>query len=67
MISSKIKSYVHDEYDIQEFTNLQNIKKKIENFIDPFNRNKKLKKVRLDDKYPKYITENVKRFADIIS
>ena len=42
-------------------------KKKIENFVDPFDRNKKLKKVSLDDKYPKYITENVKRFADIIS
>ena len=67
LISSKIKSYVHDEYDIQEFTNLENIKKKIENFVDPFDRNKKLKKVSLDDKYPKYITENVKRFADIIS
>ena len=28
LISSKIKSYVHDEYDIQAFTNLENIKKK---------------------------------------
>lgn len=66
-IASKIKSYVHDEYDTDEFTNLENIKKKIDNFTDPFNRNKKLKKINLNDEYPKYITENKEKFFDIIS
>ncbi len=66
-IASKIKSYVHDEYDTDEFTSLENIKKRIDNFTDPFNRNKKLKKINLDDKYPKYIIENKEKFLDIIS
>jgi len=66
-ISSKIKSYVHHEYDTDEFTNVQNIKKKIDNLIDPFNRDKKLKKVNLNDKFPKYIIENKKKFFELIS
>lgn len=65
-ISSKIKSYVHNEYDTEEFTNIDNIRKKIDNLTDPFNRNKKLKKVVLDKEYPKYIIENKKKFVDII-
>ena len=65
-ISSKIKSYVHDEYDLKKFTNINSIKDKIENYIDPFNRDKNLKKVILDDSYPKYIIDNQDKLLDII-
>ncbi len=65
-ISSKIKSYVHEEYDLEKFTNIDNIDEKIKNLIDPFNRNKKLKKVDLNNEYPKYIIENKEKFTDLI-
>lgn len=65
-ISSKIKSYVHEEYDLEKFTDIQIIENKIKNLIDPFDRNKKLIKVNLNNDYPKYIIENINRFNDLI-
>ena len=65
-ISSKIKSYVHSEYDLDKFTDIKNISKKIKNLEDPFDRNKKLEKITLNSSFPNYIIENKKKFSKII-
>ena len=65
-ISSKIKSYVHSEYDLKLFTDLGNIKDNIEKQIDPFKRNKELRKIELNENFPKYILENKDKLSDLI-
>ena len=65
-ISSKIKSYAHEEFDLEQFTNIKNIQNNIDNLIDKFNRNKKLKKIDLNNSFPKYILENKNKLSDLI-
>jgi len=65
-IASKIKSYVHNEYDTEEYTNLEKINLRIKNLIDPFDRNKKLTKVLIDETYPDYIIKNQDKYKDLI-
>ena len=65
-IASKIKSYVHNEYDKDEYTNLEKINLRIKNMIDPFDRNKNLIKVSIDASYPDYIINNQKKYEDLI-
>ena len=65
-ISSKIKSYVHSEYDKDDYTNLDKINYRIKNQIDPFDRNKKLVKTSIDSSYPDYILHNQDKYKDLI-
>ena len=65
-IASKIKSYVHNEYDKDKFTNLQKINLRIQNLIDPFDRDKKLVKVPLDSSFPDYIVDNKDKYKNLI-
>jgi len=65
-ISSKIKSYTHSEYDSEEFTDLKKINDRIINFQDPYDRNKKLKKLAIDNTFPKYINDNQEKLKDLI-
>ena len=65
-ISSKIKSYTHNELDKEEFTNLEKINQRIENLIDPFDREKKLIKIQIDSSYPEHIANNKDKYKDII-
>ena len=58
-ISKKIKSMSHTEFNKKNFTNIRNIKKKIFNLKDPFDRNFNLKKVSIDQSYPSYIRNNL--------
>jgi len=57
-ISKKIKSSEHSEFNKFDFTDINNIKRRVENLIDPFDRNFKLNKINIDDTYPKYIIDN---------
>ena len=57
-IKLKIQSYTHKEYDNNEIANLDNIKRKIEDKKDIFNRDIKLKKESLDSSYPEYLIKN---------
>ena len=41
-ISSKIKSYVHSEYDQEKYTKIEEINERIKNAIDPYDRKRKL-------------------------
>jgi len=65
-ISQKIKSSEHSEYNKADFTNIDNIKNRVENLIDPFDRNYKLKKIKIDKTYPKYILANQEYYKDWI-
>jgi len=65
-ISSKIKSYVHNEYDIDKFTSLDEINYRIANHIDPYYRKKKLVKISIDQSYPDYIVLNQDKYKDLI-
>jgi len=61
-IINKIVSYSHQEYNTEEFTDINLINKKIVNGEDLFNRNIKYKKVEVDQSYPNYIIENIEKF-----
>ena len=43
----KIKSYAHQEYNVSEFTDLNNIERKISKGLDLFNRDINIKKLKL--------------------
>tara|TARA_B100000401_G_C52365821_1_gene512507 strand:+ start:248 stop:562 length:315 start_codon:yes stop_codon:yes gene_type:complete len=60
-ILNKIKSFSHGEYN-NENLNLKNIEIKILKNEDIFDRGFKLKKVDLDQSYPKYILDNKDKF-----
>ena len=60
-IVTKLNSYAHSEFT--KFSNIDFIKKSIENkkfFIDP---NKKLKVTTIDDTFPEYIKDNKEKFS----
>ena len=67
LISKKIKTFPHSEYDIDEFTNLENIKKRVNNLEDIFARGYKFEKILIDHSYPEYIQKNLHLFKEHIA
>ena len=67
-ISEKIRSSAHIEFNSQEYHNVDNIKKRIKYFLDPFERdnNNRLKKVEIDKTYPEYIKDNILKYKEWI-
>ena len=65
-IASKIKSYSHQEFNKDDFTDEQKIAERIKNEQDLFNRNIKYKKIEIDESFPKYILENKTMFKEWI-
>ncbi len=65
-LSQKIKASPHQEFNLEKFTNLNNIKVKIENFEDLYERGHKYQKVEIDETFPKYIKDNKKIFSEFI-
>ena len=65
-IREKIKDFSHTEFDYEEYTSLQSIKSRIDNLKDPFDRNYHLKKVEINNSYPKYIRDNKEKYAHLI-
>ena len=65
-ISKKIENMAHTEFNKEEFKNLDNIKNNIDNLIDPFGRNLRLKKTIIDDNYPQYLIQNLELYKDWI-
>ena len=57
-ISEKIKSYSHGEFNTKENSNMENIKKRIKENKDIFDRGFELKKIEIDDTFPDYIVNN---------
>ena len=74
-ISSKLKRFEHEiqhlkqgkNYSFDSLVDVNKIKDRISNFIDPYERSEvKLKKVELDESFPKYIYENKKTLYEYI-
>jgi len=62
-ISLKIKSFAHSEYDKEQYTDPEIIKKKIQNGEDLFSNQNKVKYIKIDNSYPNYILENSERYS----
>ena len=65
-ISEKIKSFAHTEFNTPEFTNVENIEKKIKLKEDLFGRKFEFQKILDKNDLPKYITENEKKFSQFL-
>ena len=61
-ISIKIKSYAHQEFYLDKFTDEEKISERIKNHIDLFDRNIKYEKIEIDKNFPEYILNNKDKF-----
>jgi beta-1,4-mannosyl-glycoprotein beta-1,4-N-acetylglucosaminyltransferase len=66
-ISKKINSFAHSEYDKPDFTNVELIRKRITEGENIFNKKEKINYVMIDNSYPKYIVENIEKYAQYIN
>jgi beta-1,4-mannosyl-glycoprotein beta-1,4-N-acetylglucosaminyltransferase len=65
-IAEKIKASEHSEFNKEEFTNVSKIKNRVENLIDPFERNYKLKKIDINEGFPSEVVKNKHLYKDWI-
>ena len=65
-ISKKIKSYAHQEYNKEEFYDINVLNKKISNKQDILGRNHNYKRVEIDNTFPDYISHNKDLFKEWI-
>jgi beta-1,4-mannosyl-glycoprotein beta-1,4-N-acetylglucosaminyltransferase len=65
-ISKKFKSLAETSWDKEEFYNEENIKKKICQKIDLFNRGHKFDVVKIDESYPDYLKKNIDKYREWI-
>ena len=65
-ISSKLRSFAHQEFSSPEYSNEEVIKENISNHRDLFKRNFNYEKVELDKTFPKFILENKDLFKEWI-
>ena len=56
----------HTEFNKEKFKDIENIKENIKNLVDPFGRNLRLKKTKIDNGYPKYLLQNLELYKDWI-
>ena len=66
-ISKKIQSFAHQEYNKEEFINLQKIEERLKKNIDIFGRNYNYKKISIDETFPDYIYKNQDKFKNWIA
>ena len=64
-IIKKIKSFAHSEFDKAKFTNINQIKEKINSHKDLFGREFKFKVIK-NEELPKYIIENREKFSEFL-
>ena len=65
-ISLKLKTFAHSEFSSDKFSSIENIKKKIKNKIDLFDRGHIYEVIELNEKFPKYILQNLDKFNEFI-
>ena len=61
-ISKKIKSYAHQEYHLEKYTDIKKIEEKLNQKSDLFDRDYKYEKIDLNQDFPEYILKNKKKF-----
>ena len=65
-ISLKLKTFAHSEFSKEEFYNKEVIKKKINDKIDLFDRGHQYRVINFDQRFPKYLLENKKKFEKFL-
>ena len=65
-ISLKLRTFAHREFASPEFSSVDVIKEKIEKKIDLFNRGHSYEIVKVDERLPNYILNNLDYFKDYI-
>ena len=65
-IARKINNMAHTEFNKDSFKDIKKIQYNIDNLIDPFGRNFKLKRVEIDNNYPEHIKKNLILYKDWI-
>ena len=65
-ISLKLKKFAHSEFSSDKFSSIDVIKKKINDKIDLFDRGHKYDIIQINEKFPKYILENLDQFNEYI-
>ncbi len=65
-ISKKIKSYAHQEYHLEKYTDIKKIQERINQHSDLFGRSYKYEKIDLNNDFPEYILNNKKKFSEWI-
>ena len=65
-IKLKIQSFAHGEWNTEQFSNIDHIKKQIEARRDLYNNNRILKKVEINNTFPRYILDNIEKFREFI-
>lgn len=65
-IIKKLEAFAHNEYNKPEYKNPEKIKEMIYKGEDIFGRNFKYSFIKLDNTFPKYITENKEKFKELM-
>ena len=65
-ISKKLKTFAHIEYSGEKYSNIEVIRKKINDRIDLFERGEKYERVKLDQTFPKYLIDNKQLYNKFI-
>ena len=65
-IAKKIKSFSHQEFNSEEYTNVKEIERKILAGEDLFGRGDRYKAVPIDDTFPDYIVNNQDKYKHLI-
>jgi len=66
MMSVKLKAFAHNEFAAEEYSNVEVIKKKIDQKKDLFNKGHKLERVDIDETYPDYIIQKMAELEKFI-
>lgn len=65
-LSIKLKTFAHKEFCSEEFSNKKIIKEKMIQKKDLYNKNQIFRKIKLDNKFPKYILKNKHNLSEFI-
>ncbi len=65
-ISKKIKSFAHGEFNRDDIANEEKIQLKIEKNEDIFGRGYEIKRIEMDESFPKYVLDNKEKLKEWI-
>ncbi len=65
-ISKKLKAAPHQEFSSEKYSSIEAIEDNISNLRDLYGRNHKYQKVTIDKSYPRFFSENYRKFKDYI-
>ncbi len=66
LISKKLKTFAHSEFSSQRFSDPKIIETKIKQQIDLFERGHQYEKIKFDNTFPAYLTENYEKYKNFI-